>query len=142
MHRRGGSRSHPSIVSSGLGLNALWLLWDISRGWIRYYGCSRRHRKRCFGSLNWRDVCGSPGSACGISGRGTGLNPRPISMSSSRPNHCGRLANGNWARPTVEGPKWAAARVGFGIGESYRVRSFRGWLKENGGALFMVLVVN
>ena len=45
-------------------------------------------------------------------------------------------------RPTVEGPKWACGRGGFGVGESCRGRSLRGWLKENGGALFMVLVVN
>ena len=45
-------------------------------------------------------------------------------------------------RPIVEGPKWACDRGGFGVRESCRVRSLRGWLKENGGALFMVLVVN
>ena len=69
-------------------------------------------------------------------------NLGPISLFSSRPNHCGRLANGNWARPTVEGPKWECGRDGFGVRESYRVRSLCGWLKENRGALFMVLVVN
>ena len=45
------------------------------------------------------------------------LNPGPISMSSSRSNHCGRLSNGNWARSTVEGPKWACDRGGFDVGE-------------------------
>ena len=111
MHRRGGSRSHPGIVLSGWGLKTLWLLWDISRG----YGCSRRHRRRCFDTLNWRDVCGNPGSARSISGGRTGLNPGPISMSSSLPNHCWRLANGNWARPTEEGPKWACGRGVMGV---------------------------
>ena len=50
-------------------------------------------------------------------------------MSSSRLNHCGRLANGNWARPTVEGLKLAYGKGGFGVGESCRVRSLRGGLK-------------
>ena len=31
---------------------------------------------------------------------------------------------------------------GFDVGESCRVRSSRGWLRENGGALFIVHVVN
>ena len=139
MHRRGGSRIHPGIVSSGWGLSTLWLLWDISRGWIRYYGCSRRHRRRCFGTLNWIGVCGSPVSARGISGRRTGLNPGPISMSSSLPNHYGRLANGNWGRPTV------------GQGRNGRIRCWRELSgpklvvkkkkkKKNGGALFMVFM--
>ena len=35
------------------------------------------------------------------------MNPRPVSMLSSRANHGKRLATGNWAKPTVEGPKWA-----------------------------------
>ena len=49
------------------------------------------------------------------------LNPGPISMSSPLSNHRGRLANGNWARPTVEGPKWAYGRGDFGVGGSCRV---------------------
>ena len=47
-------------------------------------------------------VYDSPGSARDISGRRTGLNPRPISMSFARVNHGGRLATGNWAKPTDE----------------------------------------
>ena len=54
-------------------------------------------------------------------------------MSSSRPNHCGKLANENWARLTVEGPKWACGRGGFGVGESCWVRSVRGVAKREGG---------
>ena len=113
MHRRGGSRSQTGIVSSGWGLSTLWLLWDISRG----YGCSRRHRRRCFGTLNWRDVCGSPKSARGIFGRRTGQNPGPVSMPSSRPNHSGRLGCAAEAR-------WACSR-----GEMQGCAG----LKENGG---------
>ena len=37
-------------------------------------------------------VCGSPGSACAISGRGTGLNLGLKSMPSAGANHGGRLA--------------------------------------------------
>ena len=92
MHRRGGARYHPGIVSSGWGLSTLRLLWDISRGWTLHHGCSRRQSRRCLGTLSWRVVCCSPGSARAISGRGTGLNPRPESMPSTRANHGGRLA--------------------------------------------------
>ena len=88
----GGTRSHPGIVSSGWGLNTLRLLWDISRGWTLHHGCSRRQSSRCLGTLSWRVVCGSPGSARAISGRGTGQNPGPESMPSAGVNHGGRLA--------------------------------------------------
>ena len=47
-------------------------------------------------------VCSSSGSARAISGRGTGLNPRPESMPSAGVNHDGRLSTGT-------GPKWRGA---------------------------------
>ena len=37
-------------------------------------------------------VCCSPGSACDITGRRTGLNPGLVSMPSAGANHGGRLA--------------------------------------------------
>ena len=46
---------------------------------------------RCLSTLSRRVVCGSPGSARAISGRGTGLNPRPESMPSAAANHGGKL---------------------------------------------------
>ena len=124
MHRRGrggggggggGVRSHSGIVSSGWGLNTLRLLWDIIRGWNMHHGCSRRQSMRCLGTLSWRVVCGSPGSARDISGRKTVLNPGLISMSSARANHGGRLATGNWAKSIAEGPKWACSRGCFSV---------------------------
>ena len=61
-------------------------------------------------------VCGSPGSARAISGRGTDLNLGPISMSSARANHGGRHSIGKWAKPIAEGPKWACGRGGSSAG--------------------------
>ena len=98
MHRRGEARSHPGIISSGWGLSTVRLLWDISRGWTLHHGCSRRQSRRCLGTLSWRVVCGSLGSARAISGRGTGLNPRPESMPSEGENHGGRLRRGRQKR--------------------------------------------
>ena len=91
MHRRGGARSHPSIVSSGWGLSTLRLLWDISRGWTLHHSCSRRQSRRCLGTLIWRVVCGSPESARAIFGKDTGLNLGPESMPSAGANHDGKL---------------------------------------------------
>ena len=50
-------------------------------------------------------VCGSPGSAHAIFGRGTGLNPGPESMPSAGVNHGGSLgrAAGTCGRGKMQG---------------------------------------
>ena len=88
-------------------------------------------------------VCGSPGSARGISGRRISLNPGPISMSSTRVNHGRKLATGNWAKQIIEGPKWACGRGGFVVRQGkLRLCMVLSVPKcvggyENGGALFI-----
>ena len=91
VHKRGGARSHPSMVSSGWGLSTLRLLWNISRGWTLHHSCSRRQSRRCLGTLSRRVAYGSLKSARAISGRGTGLTPGPESMPSGGANHGEKL---------------------------------------------------
>ena len=67
MHRRGGPRSHLGMVSPGWGLS----------------------------TLSGGVVCGSPESACAISGKGTGLIPRPESIPSAGVSHGWRTAEGS-----------------------------------------------
>ena len=67
MHRRGGPRSHPGMVSHGWGLS----------------------------TLSGGAVYGSPVSACTISSRGTGLIPGPGSIPSVGASHGWRIAEGS-----------------------------------------------
>ena len=53
-------------------------------------------------------TCGSPGSTRAISGRGTGLTPRPESLSSMGTNHGRRLSTGT--RPKWGGTIGASCR--------------------------------
>ena len=106
----GGGWSHPGIVSSGWGLNTMRLLWNISKGWTLHHSCSRRQIRRCLGTLSWRVVFSSLGSARAIFGRGTGLNPGPESMSTAGPNHGGKLGCAAGERWTCgREPKWGGA---------------------------------
>ena len=41
--------------------------------------------------MSWEAIYGSPGSACAIAGKGTGLNPGPESMPTASANHGGKL---------------------------------------------------
>ena len=90
------------MVTLGWGLSTLRLIWDTSRGWALHQGCSRGHSRRCLRTLSWGAVCGSPGTACAISNRGTGLTPGLESMPS--------MANHGWR--TAEGPKWGGRAAG------------------------------
>ena len=56
-------------------------------------------------------VCGSPGSAHAISGRGTSLNPGPESMPSAGANHGGKLRRAAGAAQ-VRGRSGSGARQG------------------------------
>ena len=116
MHRRGGPRSHPGMVSPGWGLSTLRLVWDTCKAWTLHQGCSRGRSRRCLGTLSWGAVGGSPESACAISGRGPGLTPGPGSMPSAGANHGGRLSTGT-------GPKWGGAA---GAAVSVRLRCAEG----------------
>ena len=53
-------------------------------------------------------VCGNPGSASAISGRGTGLNHGPELMPSTGANHSGRL-------PCASGARSACSRGEVGV---------------------------
>ena len=110
MHRRGGARSHPGMVSPGWGLSTLRLLWNSSRGWTLHHSCIKRQSRRCLGTLSQRVASGIPGCARAISSRGTGLTPGPGSMPSTGTNH-------GWI--IAEGPKWGGrvARKRHGRGE-------------------------
>ena len=138
MHRRGGgggARSHPSIVSSGWWLSTLRLLWDISRDWTLHHGCGRRQSRRCLGTLSQRVVCGSVGSARDISGRRTGLNPRPITMSSARTNHGGRLGRGRRKRDVRNHRNHRGGEPPTGRQRNHRNREVRqGRLRRVAGA--------
>ena len=80
MHKRGGPRSHPGMVSPGWELITLRLLWNSSRDGTLHQGCGRVQCRRCLRILSQRVASGSPGCACAFSGRGTGLTPGPGSM--------------------------------------------------------------
>ena len=144
MHRRGGARSHSGMVSSGWGLNTLRLLWNISRGWTLHHSCSRRQSRRCLGTLSRRVAYGSPGSACAIFGRGTGMIPGPESLPSTCANHGCRLATGTGQTQQVRGRNRHAVkekcsmRLGRSAGGAVKhatvVRS-----KRMGGPFLMVL---
>ena len=69
-----------------------------------------------------RVVCGSPGSARAISGRGTGLNPGPKSMPTACTNH-------GWRLGCTTGERRACG----GVRRMRQGSCVRGWLIEKGG---------
>ena len=145
MHKRGGARSHPGIVSSGWGLSTLRLLWDISRGWTLHHGCSRRQRRRRLSTLSWEAVYGSLGSACCISRRRTDLDPGPKSISSACANHGWRLGcaatacgwDGSDVRQGRLSGVWRGEVQGVRLGHLCSRVAKREW-----GGLFMVHLGN